>query len=996
MAAEYDINLSNGDILAKLYPLETNGPDNTSTPRFVVEARPSYRITAAATNAGAGTSTFKINGDFTDVFRPTFEFDVRSAGSPDDRPNNGTYEVISSVGLGSPATETLITVAQEIPDTETDVGGTVDIGSIIAHIIRIGSDMLYRFNAGGSPTFEFTISNSSEIGGTYNVLPLGAVYDSARVTTIIPIIGTIRDNVLAPIAPALGEVTYTVLDTNTSLKLPGKGTPNYGEKIIEDLVRMVEHFASPDAPELNTTITGSGPAGDPLTGQLWYNTTLGVEGYKHWDGSAWTSDLGVAAGAISFSDIENLQGSPADAKIYITASETNLPAPWLEGGSPALNLPGMVVWTDTNPAPGEPIFRVLSQDGNERLRVEHDGFVSTNNDLVVHGRSISVNADTGLDALLVLDSNSTNSSGIQFEDNNVLQGNIEVAGAGSPPTLPLKINNLTSNDVVMVTGGGNVGIGTLTPSEKLHVVGTTELDGTVNVVGADFIVDTDVLYVDFTNNWVGINTPSPIDFAPALEVTGDIRVNSQIFASNQTAADPTYSFTDYINTGMYHVGQGSPANDVLGFATSGTLRFSINESGILQVPVGYETTISADTDIPNKKYVDDTSGYQSWREPVRLHDAEPYANQGAFPKLGTIDGVLLVDQDIVLFSNVDAIAHRDIYMWDAGGTSWIPFSTGSPQLLRSVGDTVYVQEGSSARIVYAYGDNRKWNVVGSNSGINVRYEAQVSDGVDPVFNLAERYSVGTNRLTVYVDGVKQTLSDLPGGSPVASDYEETNPTTVTFNEVVPATSLVEFYMYDEITTNAVAKREQQTGLIGTPVINFGSLTYVVDSDNLLVFLNGQKMIKVIDYTETSSSSITWVGPALVATDVLEFYSSIPIVAGTKFGDIDNVSVAGATTGQALVYDGDDWIASAPAAAKPLYVEYLSQIGGGSPLTLEFATPGAGGTNVHQGTATLQVFVNGVYWIEGVNYTAGASKITLLAGSPNPVPAVFDLIIYEFA
>ena len=52
-----------------------------------------------------------------------------------------------------------------------------------------------------------------------------------------------------------------VLDTTTSLKLPGKLYQNYGEPINENLVKLLENSASGTAPSA------------PITGELWWDTT---------------------------------------------------------------------------------------------------------------------------------------------------------------------------------------------------------------------------------------------------------------------------------------------------------------------------------------------------------------------------------------------------------------------------------------------------------------------------------------------------------------------------------------------------------------------------------------------------------------------------------------------------------------------------------------------------------------------------------------------------
>ena len=52
-----------------------------------------------------------------------------------------------------------------------------------------------------------------------------------------------------------------------------------------------------------------------------------------------------------------------------------------------------------------------------------------------------------------------------------------------------------------------------------------------------------------------------------------------------------------------------------------------------------------------------------------------------------------------------------------------------------------------------------------------------------VFTVPFDYQVGSNRLSVYINGVRQILN---------SSYTETNTTTVTFSAAVPVTAIVEF------------------------------------------------------------------------------------------------------------------------------------------------------------------------------------------------------------
>jgi len=81
--------------------------------------------------------------------------------------------------------------------------------------------------------------------------------------------------------------------------------------------------------------------------------------------------------------------------------------------------------------------------------------------------------------------------------------------------------------------------------------------------------------------------------------------STQMRGINGTAALPGYSFRSDPNSGMYRVG-----SDEIAFSTNATARLNIESNGTLNVAgtTDYETLVTDDDDIPNKKYVDDTSG----------------------------------------------------------------------------------------------------------------------------------------------------------------------------------------------------------------------------------------------------------------------------------------------------------------------------------------------------------------------------------------------------
>ena len=83
----------------------------------------------------------------------------------------------------------------------------------------------------------------------------------------------------------LTTVADSTLDsTHSTLRFPGKGYQNYGQPVLENLVWIMQNFASATAPNL------------PLTGQCWYDTT--TKTIRVYNGITWDSAGGVTiAGA---------------------------------------------------------------------------------------------------------------------------------------------------------------------------------------------------------------------------------------------------------------------------------------------------------------------------------------------------------------------------------------------------------------------------------------------------------------------------------------------------------------------------------------------------------------------------------------------------------------------------------------------------------------------------------------------------------------------------
>lgn len=89
-------------------------------------------------------------------------------------------------------------------------------------------------------------------------------------------------------------------------------------------------------------------------------------------------------------------------------------------------------------------------------------------------------------------------------------------------------DNITNNGQLYLASNGNVGVGTVSPAEKLDVTGNIKasgsLTGATGIFTGNLTVDAGTLHVDATNNRVGVGTATPT--AP-LDVVGDINTSTQ-------------------------------------------------------------------------------------------------------------------------------------------------------------------------------------------------------------------------------------------------------------------------------------------------------------------------------------------------------------------------------------------------------------------------------------------------------------------------------------
>ena len=409
-------------------------------------------------------------------------------------------------------------------------------------------------NTGGSNYFEiignqalafpvnsyFQVRNSTANNALYRVASVVQVGGYTRLTPTVAIPSTVTDGVLNAgvyeidfsdatlpgktpviIAPA----TYNT--SATSLTLPSRGAFDYGEKLIENTVHLLENFA------------GVNPPANPTVGQQWYdfnNRTI-----KTYVDGAWSADVNVTSGNVSFNDPQN-----AGSKVILTASE---PA-----GTAAT---GLTVYPIADVATGQPIFRVLNSAGAVHLAVLRTDSVTTDTRFVSTGAglndlrgTLAVGApakafSTG--SVLNVDGSMDVFGKVILDENAALHG-IVYRDSGSSLTAVAKLWTVTSahSDAASFSNS----------AQQVALLGTinkfftpVELSQTLKVTGVTTLSDATVTGALTVNNVAAQSiTTNTLTVTGALAVTAtgstlqkQLDVNSQIVTGIATPTADTHA-----------------------------------------------------------------------------------------------------------------------------------------------------------------------------------------------------------------------------------------------------------------------------------------------------------------------------------------------------------------------------------------------------------------------------------------------------------------------
>lgn len=262
---------------------------------------------------------------------------------------------------------------------------------------------------------------------------------------------------------------------------------------------------------------------------------------------------------------------------------------------------------DGTVAEGPTIDLLSDNDNDTTIEVERTPDVDT-----IHFKTLGIDRltidNTGLSTFtgsVNFDSSISLDNNVAFQGEDTLSaaqdlikmsaGDVTTVGNGTYPTEVLSATAFTidvgGTDRIFVDGS-NVGIGTVTPDQQLHVVAgnpTLKLEATNNnnapkidlfgknsggvVHNAAFNYTTGSslrIYSDQTNT----NPNSTIEMNVDGTKRATFNEDSQLLMLTGSAPLPTYSFDGDTNTGMYRI-----TGDTLGFGTNGIERIRIDASG---------------------------------------------------------------------------------------------------------------------------------------------------------------------------------------------------------------------------------------------------------------------------------------------------------------------------------------------------------------------------------------------------------------------------------
>ena len=305
-----------------------------------------------------------------------------------------------------------------------------------------------------------------------------------------------------------GSITVEdfTINTETSLGLPGRDVQSYGETVNENFLHLLENFANNDSPM------------NPVEGQLWYDTTTGVDQLKIYDGTNWISASGFKKGTVApdvaLSTLGDLWVNTSSQQVYIfTGSGWLLVGPeYSEGVSTGSKfqsivssnnqlIPVVITYVDgkeisivssTEFIPKSTISGFSKIYVGINLSTNINGYpgkyrgISEKAENLVYG-STTISADSvvrkDVENVLTKPLRIRTNIGLDIGESQTLVFQVEgsvgvISHKATGSNLDIRVNDAgTTRTAIRIKSDGKIGINNLAPTESLDVTGNIKASG---------------------------------------------------------------------------------------------------------------------------------------------------------------------------------------------------------------------------------------------------------------------------------------------------------------------------------------------------------------------------------------------------------------------------------------------------------------------------------------------------------------------------------------
>tara|TARA_Y100001938_G_C8091742_1_gene435453 strand:+ start:1998 stop:3470 length:1473 start_codon:yes stop_codon:yes gene_type:complete len=287
-------------------------------------------------------------------------------------------------------------------------------------------------------------------------------------------------------------------DNTTSLTLFGKSFSGFGEKLNENLVKLLENSA------------GTGAPSSPLMGELWFDTN--TKQIKVYDGSSFKPTGGSKTGntAPSSPSVGDLWTNTDDDQVFVYTGDTRS-----HQANSGWELVGPV-FTAGQTLSGWKIETIPSSGGN---KVVSSMYVGNTRVAIVSKEDFTPSSSQSGFATIKSGLTLNSTLGAVFDGTNTQASNINITGTSNPSSTVIAGGNFLRSDVADTTTGGL----TIDNDAGLTLGDSGELTMTVtsnNVTIAQNSVDKDI---KFTINDGGA-TPHADGSFKITGSTGDIKL----------------------------------------------------------------------------------------------------------------------------------------------------------------------------------------------------------------------------------------------------------------------------------------------------------------------------------------------------------------------------------------------------------------------------------------------------------------------------------------